>query len=143
MRPSGRLAAAIVTLALAFGVAAAIKRPPPSFAAPPIAIVRDSAAQALWAVRLARCAHEIAVTRLAAPLPAIGDADQLWLATPAGPRSLGLLPRNGRSIIPEMPTLMARLTGSGELLVSREPPHGSRQMQPSGPVIWRAAFHGR
>jgi len=136
-------AAAAATLALAFGVAAAIHRPPPRFAAPPIAVVRDGGGQALWAIRLAPAAHEIAVDRLAKPSTLAGHADQLWLATPAGPHSLGLLPRRGRAVIPEMPTLVAKLTGAGELLVSREPPGGSRRTRPSGPIIWRAAFRGR
>jgi anti-sigma-K factor RskA len=141
-RAAGPAAAAAATLALALGVAAAIKHPPARFAAPPIAVVRDGG-QALWAIRLAPSAHEIAVDRLAPPVSVSGDADQLWLATPAGPRSLGLLPRSGREVIPEIPTLVTTLTGSGELLVSREPPGGSRQTRPSGSIILRAAFRGR
>jgi anti-sigma-K factor RskA len=127
-------------VALAFGVAAAIKREPPRFADPPVAVVRDGALHPLWSIRLAPDAHEIAVDSIrAAPAPA-GHAYQLWLATPDGPRSLGLLPASGRKVIPAIPALAARLAGKGELLVSLEPAHGSQQLQPSGPIVFRATY---
>lgn len=130
------------TLALAFIVAAAINRPPPNFAAPPIAMIRDGSGRSLWAIRLAARAHEIAVDALAAaPPPATsgGHAYQLWLATPQGPRSLGLLPQHGRTIIPEIPALVTRLAGGPtRLLVSREPLHGSPSIEPSGPIVFHA-----
>ena len=134
-----RIAAAAATVVLAALVAFAVQRPPPSFGAPPIAIVRGAAGQVLWSIRLAPAAHEIAADRLAAPSRG-GHADQLWLRTPAGPRSLGLLPRHGRAVIPEIPAFVQTLTGSGELLVSREPPGGSRLSRPSGPVMFWAVF---
>jgi anti-sigma-K factor RskA len=134
-----RGAAAAAAVALAVIVAFAVKRPAPHFATPPIAVVRDAAGQALWSIRLAPAAREIAVDRLAAAEPA-GHADQLWLRTPAGPRSLGTLPRRGRAVIPEVPAFVKTLAGSGELLVSREPAGGSRLPRPSGPIVFRAAF---
>ncbi|HTV89708.1 MAG TPA: hypothetical protein VME41_11890, partial [Stellaceae bacterium] len=66
-RGRARLGAAATVVALAFVVALAVKRSPPRFAAPPIAIVRDTAGDALWSVRLAVTAHEISADRLAAP----------------------------------------------------------------------------
>jgi anti-sigma-K factor RskA len=137
-----------VTFALAFAVAAAIKRESPNFAGAPIAVVRDAGAaqgRALWAIRLAPAAHEIAVDALA-PAEALssapaGSALQLWLKTPAGLRSLGLLPDKGRAIIPEMPALIDRLgAGAGGLVVTREPKGGSRQSLPSGPIAFRATL---
>jgi anti-sigma-K factor RskA len=141
-----RLALAVIgTVALAFGVAAAIERAPPRFAAPPLAIVRDGAQHPLWSIRLAPRAHEIAVDAVR-PAPWLeGHAYQLWLRTNDGsaPQSLGLLPARGRKVIPEIPALVTRLAGgrgSGELLVSREPDSGSRFPQPSGPIVFRAAL---
>lgn len=138
----GRLAAALAVPALAAAVAFAVQRPAPRFAAPAIAIVRDGTGRALWSVRLAAAADEIAVDRLAAAAPA-DRAYQLWLATPLGPRSIGVLPRDGGAVIPEMPALVARLRGRGELLVSREPEGGSPRPVPTGPIVFRAAFANR
>lgn len=129
----------MTTAALAAIVALAVKRPVPRFAVPPIATVRDTAGHPLWSIRLAARAHEISADRLAVP-PETGNAYQLWLATTAGPRSLGVLPRRGRAVIPEIPAIVARLAGSGELLVSREPRGGASLPQPSGPIVYRAGF---
>jgi anti-sigma-K factor RskA len=141
------LAASVATSVLAFGVAAAIDRPAPRFAAPPIAVVRDAAGHALWSIRVSAAAHEIAVDALnPAPRRPAGDAYQLWLTAPRGPRSLGLLPLAGRKVIPEIPALVARLIGAdagtdaARLVVSREPEGGSPAMQPSGPIVFRAAI---
>jgi anti-sigma-K factor RskA len=139
MRPA---ATAVAVLALAFVVAAAVKRQPPDFAhLVPIAVIRDSAQRPLWAIRLAGAAHEIAADALGGPPPP-GRAYQLWLAIPSGAHSLGLLPAQGRKIIPEIPALAARLAGPGELLVSLEAARGSRLAKPSGPILFRTASDG-
>jgi len=136
-------ASVVAIAALAIAVAAAIKRAPPSFAGPPIATVRDaSQQQALWSIRIAADAHQLAADALtAAPAPPPGRAYQLWLQTPVGPRTLGLLPTAGREVIPEIPAIAARLSsGAGEVLVSLEPARGSIAPGPSGPVLYRAPF---
>lgn len=137
-----QLGAVFATLALAFAVAGAIKRPPPAFAGPPIAVVRDADGHSLWAVRLAPRAHEIAVDALAAPAAPAGQGYQLWFAATDGTRTLGLLPTRGRKVIAEIPAIVARLRGAGALLVSREPARGSIEPGPSGPVVFRAALGG-
>jgi anti-sigma-K factor RskA len=135
------VAAVLAVLAVAFLVAATVKRSPPDFSVlPVIAVVCDSAQRPLWAIRLARPAHEIAVDSLGIEPPPVGSAYQLWLATPAGARSLGLLPVSGRKVLPEIPALAARLAGRGELMVTLEPARGADTAQPSGPVMFRAAF---
>jgi len=134
-------AAVLAVLALAFGVAAIVKRAPPDFAAvAPIAVIRDEAQRPLWAIRLARDAHEIAVDALAAPVPPIDVAFQLWLAAPSGAQSLGILPLTSRKVIPEIPAIVERLAGSGEMLVTLEPARGSDTGRPDGPVMFRTAF---
>ena len=139
MRDSG--IAILAVLALAFGVAAAVKRPPPDFsAAPIIAVVRDGAGRPLWTIRLARAAHEIAVDGTGAEPPAPGGAYQLWMVAPDGSHSLGLLPVAGRKVIPEIPAIAARLAGSGKLIVTLQVRRGVATAQPSGPVVFRAAF---
>jgi len=131
----------LATAALACVVAVVVKRNPPDFSAlPVIAIVRDGVQRPLWAIRVARLAHEIAVDSVSPEPPPAGHAYQLWLATPEGARSLGLLPVSGRKIIPEIPALAARLGERGELMVTLEPARGSDTAHPSGPVVFRAAF---
>jgi anti-sigma-K factor RskA len=135
------LAAFLAILALAFIVAAAVKRDPPDFSVlPPIAIVRDDAQRPLWAIRLAGASHQIAADSQEPAPPAAGHAYQLWLVVEDGAHSLGLLPLSGRKVIPEIPALAARLGERGELLVTLEPARGSDTGQPSGPVMFRAVF---
>lgn len=130
--------AVLAAVGLALAVAADVKRAPPDFWEMPVrAVVRDGAGHALWSIRVAPAAHEIAADAVAAPPPA-GDVYQLWLATETGARSLGVLPVRGRKIIAEMPELAARLAGDGELLISREAAPGSRRSGPGGPVLFRA-----
>lgn len=139
------LAAALSVLALALVVAALIARPPPDFAERPVIAVLRHGQQPLWAIRLARSAHQIAVDSVAAPSPPPGRVYQLWLAIANSepPRPLGLLPRAGRKIIPETPANTRLLAGSGELLVTLEPKGGSDDPGPSGPVQFRGRFAGR
>ncbi len=135
------VAAILAVLALAFAVAATIKRPPPDFAAlAPIAVVRNEAQRPLWEIRLARAAHQIAIDSRDAMPPPAGRGFQLWLVLPDGARSLGLLPVSGRKVVPEIPAIVDRLAGSGELLVTLEPARGSGSGKPDGPAIFRAAF---
>jgi anti-sigma-K factor RskA len=141
LRRSG--GAAVAVFALAFCVAAAVKRAPPDFAVlPALATVRDADRQPLWIIRLAAGAHEIAVDAVGGDPPPDGRAYQLWLAAPEGARSLGLLPVSGRKIIAEIPALVARLAGDGEFIVTLEPARGADTARPGGPVAFRAPFAG-
>ena len=135
--------AVVAIVALTLVVAALVERPAPDFAAPPFAVVRNAAGQDEWAIRLAPAAHEIGVEALGAAPPAVGHRYWLWLLTPQGPRSLGIVPPGGhRKTIPEIPTLVRSLAGGGELIVSAEPGKGPSPYQPQGPVIGHAAFPG-
>ena len=128
----------VAIFVLALGVAAIIKRHPAEFAASPIALVRDMNQHPRWAIRLSAAAHLIAVDALDAPPAPAGQAYQLWLSGPDGPRSLGLLPAAGRKIIPETPALIAALAaGHGVLAVTLEPARGSATGRPSGPAMFR------
>ncbi len=133
--------AVLAIVALAFLVAATVKRKAPDFSVlPVIAVVRDSAQRPLWAIRLARPAHEIAVDSLGSEPPPAGYAYRLWLATPTGARWLGLLPVSGRKVLAEIPARAARLAERGEVLVTLEPVRGADTAQPGGPVMFLAAF---
>lgn len=135
-----RTAAVLATLALALLVAALVARPSPDFSERPvIALVRDGGQRPLWAIRLARTAHQIAVDSLAPPPVAAGRVYQLWLEPPGigTPRPLGLLPQSGRKEIAETPVDTRLLTGPGELIVTLEAKGGSQQIGPTGPAMFR------
>jgi anti-sigma-K factor RskA len=126
------------TFSLAFLVAAIIAREPPAM--PIVAVVRDGEQRAIWAIRLARTAHQIAADCLRPQPAATGGVYQLWLLVPgsAEPHPLGLLPQSGRKPIPVTPENAHLLAGEGELEVTLEPIGGSRTPGPSGPIL----FHG-
>jgi anti-sigma-K factor RskA len=140
-----RATAVLGTLSLTILVAAIIAREPPDFSAMPIvAIVRDGKQHPIWAIRLARSAHQIAADCLRPePAPA-GGVYQLWLLIPdsAGPHPLGLLPQSGRKPIPVTPENTRLLAGEGELEVTLEPIGGSQRPGPTGPALFRGSLEG-
>jgi anti-sigma-K factor RskA len=136
--------AVLAILSLALLVAAIVARDPPEFSSMPIvAIVRDGEQHPIWAIRLARAAHQIAADSLRADAAAPpGRAYQLWLVAPgsAGLHQLGLLPQAGRKRIPVSPYTARLLAGAGELVVTIEPPGGSPGSAPSGPTAFRGTL---
>jgi anti-sigma-K factor RskA len=138
-----RVAAVLATLSLALLVAAIIAREPADFSSMPIiAVVRDGEQHPIWAIRLARAAHQIAADSLRVhPVPA-GRVYQLWLSPPdsTAPHQLGLLPQSGRKRIAVSPENARLLGGEGELAVTLEPPGGSPLPTPSGPTVFRATL---
>jgi anti-sigma-K factor RskA len=140
-----RAAAVLATLSLALLVAAIIIRDPPDFSAMPIvAVIRNAEQRPIWAIRLARAAHQIAADSLfVQPVPA-NRMYQLWLLAPetAGPHPLGLLPQAGRKKITVSPENARLLAGAGELLVTLEPPGGSPLAVPTGPTVFHGTLEG-
>jgi anti-sigma-K factor RskA len=133
----------LAILSLAFLVAAIIARDPPDFSDMAIvAVVRDSAQHPVWAIRLARAAHQIAADSLRDEPAPPGQVYQLWLLAPdrAAPRQLGLLPSSGRKRIALSPENARLLLGAGELMVTREPAGGSPDRGPSGQPVFRATL---
>ncbi len=129
---------------LALLVAALVARPPPDFSERPvIAVLRDRGEHPLWAIRLARTDHQIAVDSLTPPPVPAGHAYQLWLKPPGGGtlRPLGLLPQSGRKVIAETPANSRLLSGRGEVVVTLEAKGGSRQPGPSGPALFRGRIN--
>jgi anti-sigma-K factor RskA len=141
-----RLASVVLaTLSLALLVAAMIAREPPDFSAMPVvSVVRDGEYHPIWAIRLARAAHQIAADSLRPQSPPADHAYQLWLLAPDGttPRPLGLLPQSERKLIAVTPENARLLAGEGELEVTLEPVGGSSAPRPSGPVLFRATLEG-
>jgi anti-sigma-K factor RskA len=132
---------AFATLSLAFLVAAAVSRGPPDYSGMPvIAVLRDGEQRPIWAIRLARAAHQIAADSLRSETAPAGHVYLLWLSVPdaMAPRRLGVLPQSGRKRIAVSPRNARLLTGAGELLVTIEPPGGPPGPTPSGPTVFRA-----
>jgi anti-sigma-K factor RskA len=140
-----RATAVLATLSLALLVAAIIAREPPDFSAMPvIAIVRDGEQHPVWAIRLARTAHQIAADSLRPQPPPQDHVYQLWLLGSGGAAAhpIGLLPQSERKLIAVTPENAPLLAGEGELEVTLEPAGGSPAQAPSGPVVFRASLEG-
>jgi anti-sigma-K factor RskA len=139
-----RWATGVLTLlSLALLVAAIIGRDPPDFSeASIIAVVRDSERHPVWAIRLARSAHQIAADTLRDEPAPPGRVYQLWLLAPdrARPRQLGLLPPSGRKRIAVSPENVRLLAGIAELVVTLEPTGGSQTGAPSGQPVFRGSL---
>ena len=130
-------------LSFALLVAAIIAREPPNFSSMPVvAVIRDGEQRPVWAVRLARAAHQIAADSLHAQSVPTGRVYQLWLSTPDGLslHQLGLLPQSGRRRIAVSPRDARLLIGMGELVVTLEPLGGSPGRAPSGPTVFRGTL---
>ena len=137
------VAVVLATLSLALLVAAIIAREPPDFSAMPvIAIVRDGEQHPVWAIRLARAAHQIAADSLRPQSPPADHVYQLWLLASgaAMPHPIALLPQSERKVIAVTPENARLLAGAGELEVTLEPIGGSTAPGPTGPVLFRASF---
>jgi len=136
-------AAVMATLSLGLLVAAIIARDPPDFSDISIvAVVRDGERHPVWAIRLARAAHQIAADTLRDEPAPPGRVYQLWLLVTdrTGPHQLGLLPTSGRKRIAVSPENARLLAGTGELVVTLEPAGGSPNREPSGPPVFRGTL---
>ena len=136
-------AAVFATASLALLVAATIARGPADFSDMSIvAVVRDVEHHPVWAIRLARAAHQIAADSLRDQPAPPGRVYQLWLLAPdrGEPRQLGLLPPSGRKRIAVSPENARLLAGSGELVVTLEPAGGSPNRAPSGQPVFRGTI---
>jgi len=106
-----------------------------------IAVVSSDEGEALWLTRIAPASRELTVR-------VVNDVEQrptndheLWALTDAGvPVSLGLLPQSGRATVTLDDAAVAALATSSTLAVSLEPPGGSPEAAPTGPVLYTAAL---
>lgn len=128
--------AACAVLSLALLQRLFIADPPPPYRG--IAIVQNEDAEPLWVIDVADSPASIRVTAYAPPSLDDDRVHQLWMALPddQGVRSLGLLPGEaGESIVRSIPEdALEILLAERTLGVSIEPPGGSPDPAPSGPV---------
>lgn len=106
-----------------------------------VALVEGEDGNAIWLASLRPQTAVIDVRVLNAPEPR-PDADyQLWLLGEDGtPISLGLLPQSGAVRLSMDQAAIAALADSELVAVSLEPPGGSPETVPTGPVLFTAAL---
>ena len=106
-----------------------------------VALVVSDAGEPLWLTRIGRDSGELAVRVVGDVTSQPANDYQLWALTDAGvPVSLGLLPQSGNVTIALGSAAKAALERSSTLAVSLEPPGGSPQAVPTGPVLFTAAL---
>jgi len=135
--------ATAASLVLAFGLYRELRRPPPAPVVVaervPVYVAQLAVPRStmLWTVSIAGA--EVAVRAGgAAPAAAAGRDAELWLITPAGPVSLGVIPHAGevrRAVAPHL-----RFAAGATLAVSLEPRGGSPSGAPTGPVVTTATL---
>lgn len=103
-----------------------------------IAVLSDESSQAGWVVQADYNKNIIVAQALQVKSPDQGKAYELWML-PKGepPRSLGLLPLEGKRSVTLTAEKRAILERSGALAVSIEPATGSPTGLPTGPVVYQ------
>ncbi|XWN34035.1 MAG: anti-sigma factor [Devosia sp.] len=87
-------------------------------------------------ITLARVRDDGQLVTEAVPLKDTATRAQLWLVPPDGtPRSLGLLARDGRSVVAISQAMDELLTPNSQLLITLEPAGGSPTGRPTGPEV--------
>lgn len=124
--------AVAVALALYLGVGQPTVAPAPTH----IAVLAAADGAAVLVARLDSRSGRLAITSVALPAVAPGQALELWLLPPDGaaPRSLGLI--DGASADRDLGDEDVGSLTAGALAVSLEPAGGSPTGQPTGPVLY-------
>lgn len=124
--------AVAVALALYLGVGQPAVAPAPTH----IAVLAAADGAAVLVARLDSRSGRLAITSVALPAVAPGQALELWLLPPDGaaPRSLGLI--DGASADRDLGDEDVGSLTAGALAVSLEPAGGSPTGQPTGPVLY-------
>lgn len=105
---------------------------------PSITVLSDQSSQTGWVVQADYNKNLIVAQALQVKDPGQDKAYELWML-PKGepPRSLGLLPLQGKRSVSLTPEQRAILDKSGALAVSLEPATGSPTGLPTGPVLYQ------
>ncbi len=106
-----------------------------------VALVASEDGEPLWLTRIGKDSGEMTVRVVGDVTSQPANDYELWALTDAGvPVSLGLLPKSGVLTIALGSAARAALERSSTLAVSLEPPGGSPQPEPTGPVLYTAAL---
>ena len=108
---------------------------------PAVSIVNDDAGNALWVARIYADLQWVDVTVSTEPQQQAANDYELWVLRDDGvPVSLGLLPQSGERRLDLTENAVAALDRGEILAVSLEPPGGSPEAVPTGPVLYTAAL---
>lgn len=131
--------ATAASLLLGFGLYREQSAPPPAAVAVAsyVALLQVPQSSMHWSVSLTPDRRQLVVRAGGeAPAAAAGRDAELWYIAESGPVSLGVIPRAGE-LRRELPPGVGYASG-GTVAVSLEPPGGSPQAGPTGPVITTA-----
>ena len=106
-----------------------------------VAVVSNDSGDALWIARIYPASGQADVRVANAPQARPGNDYQLWALPEGGvPVSLGLLPQSGARDLVLSPAAQSALMRTATVAVSLEPPGGSPEPVPTGPVLFTAAL---
>lgn len=106
-----------------------------------VALIDDADGEPIWLASLRPQSRELTVRVINAPEPRDDRDYQLWLLDADGnPLSLGLLPQQDERRLTMDAAAVAALADSELVAVSLEPPGGSPEPVPTGPVLFTAAL---
>lgn len=110
-------------------------------AEPAIGVVEDEAGNALWVARIYDDLRRADVTVQVSPTQQPANDYELWILRDDGvPVSLGVLPQSGTTSLALADAAVDALQRGSVLAVSLEPPGGSPEATPTGPVLYTAAL---
>ncbi|NNF66483.1 MAG: hypothetical protein HKM98_03135, partial [Gammaproteobacteria bacterium] len=110
-------------------------------AEPAIGVVEDEAGNALWVARIYAGLRRAEVVVQTTPTRHRANDYELWILRDDGvPVSLGLLPQTGEASLTLDDDAVDALQRGSVLAVSLEPPGGSPEPVPTGPVLFTAAL---
>ncbi|MDX1500352.1 MAG: anti-sigma factor [Woeseiaceae bacterium] len=108
---------------------------------PAVGIVADAQGNPLWVARIYSDLQRAEVAVGSAPEAQPANDYELWILRDDGvPVSLGLLPQAGEATLALDADALDALTRGSTLAVSLEPPGGSPEPIPTGPVLYTAAL---
>ena len=106
---------------------------------PEVAVINDEDGNALWIALVYSDLQRVDIDVTTAPDAQAANDYQLWILAGDGtPSSMGLLPQTGEATLNLDAAAVAALATGNTLAVSLEPPGGSPQPVPTGPVLYTA-----
>jgi anti-sigma-K factor RskA len=136
------LAAAASVAAISLGIALRLGPAPAMPENAYVAVVADAKQKPMWIVTADAKKGMLTLKAIGShQYPAEQDAE-LWLVMKDDPRpvSLGMLPRDGKMEMKLKSKMMPMIEHGIMVAVSMEPAGGSPTGQPTGPVVYQAAF---
>lgn len=108
---------------------------------PAVGVIEDADGNAIWVASIYEALGEADIAVRVPPDAQPANDYQLWLLRDDGvPVSVGLLPQSGAATLSLDDDALDGLSRSSMIAVSLEPPGGSPEPVPTGPVLYTAAL---